>query len=254
MPREKDGRKAEEVARNAVWNAESYTRFFDPACRSGRARVFQNRLALVRELLKEERGPLLDVACGTGEVTEAALRATKAQQALVNDLSENMLRVCRARLGQRSLGAHIDFTRSDVFDLLRDLPSGSFGTVLCSGLLAHVGRLPELVEGLARACRPNGVVLLQSSLMDHLGIRAVCFVARCWPARFPRHFYFWRSEILQEASAKGLRLEIERRYGLCLPFGDRLLGPLNRVLEDCFGSRDRFGGEALFKFRKACSH
>ncbi len=239
------------AAGRSEWAAERYARLFDPSAASGRARVFQARLALVPELLAGEMGPLLDVACGTGEVTEAALRATGAQEALVNDLSEGMLRACRDRLSSASLGTRIDFARGDVFDLLSQLGREKFATIVCSGLLAHVGRLPELIEGLARACRPGGVVLLQSSLLDHLGIRATRFVAERWPNRFPRHFYYTRSDILREALAKGLRLEVDRRYGLCIPFGDRLLGPLNRFLEDRFGRDDRFGGEALFKLRKS---
>lgn len=242
----------EVIVRQVEWDPERYRHYFDPASRSGRARVFQTRLMLVSELLVGERGPLLDVACGTGEITEAALRAIGAQEALVSDLSEGMLEACRRRLTRAKLASRIAYERKDVFDLLDTLPQGRFATVLCSGLLAHVGRLRELMQGLARVCRPEGVVLLQSSLLDHIGIRATRFVAECWPARFPKQFYYWRSDILREASANDLQLEIERRYGLCLPFGDRLLGPLNRVLEDHFGSRDRFGGEALFKFRKAC--
>lgn len=233
------------------FDPDRYAQFFDPTCRSGRARVFQARLALVRELLAGENGPLLDVACGTGEITEAALGATSAEGSWVNDVSEAMLAACHTRIGRAGLAAELHCSCSDVFELLPRLPVEAFGTVLCSGLVAHVGRLSELMEGLARACRPGGVVIFQSSLLDHLGIRITRAVTRRLPRRFPHpQHYYWRREIVEEAAAHGLRLEVERRYGLLLPFGDRLLGPLNGLLEDRLGRRDRMAGEALFKFRK----
>lgn len=231
--------------------AEDYGSLFDPANRTGRASVFRARLALVAELAEAEQGPLLEVASGTGEITERVIAVTETREALVNDFSPNMLKTCRSRLEHCDRQGRVRWANEDVFHLLGRLAGGTYGIVLCLGLVAHVGRLEELLEGLARVTRPGGCVLFQSTLLDHPGVRITDRLARALPRRFPhRTWHYGLGELLSAANRAGFEVAETRRYGLWIPFGDRWLGLLNYLLEQRFGRSDRLGGEAILKLRK----
>lgn len=62
---------------------------------------------------------------------------------------------------------------------------------------------------------------------------------------------FSRQKILEAVAGAGFEVEEARRFGRCLPFGDKLLGRFNFRLEAAHGEHLRYrGGEALFKLRK----
>ncbi len=254
------GRQPVEVAANQrcvreffEQQAESYSAFFDSETLSGAAVLFQLRRRLTIELLSGEKPrALLDIATGTGEITYAVAATFEFDDLLLNDISPGMVRSCQRVFNARSLAGNITWTNEDAFELLARQPPDRFDIILCLGLIAHTGRLQELLADIFTCLRPGGVLIVQSSLTDHLGVWITTLYARS-PFRRMRHKVraFSREEIVGAAAAAGFEFAEMRRYGFCLPFGDRILGRLNHRLEAAYAERLRKrGGDALFKFRR----
>jgi len=232
--------------------ADSYGALYDPRTRTGTAKLFRIRLEAAAELARDKSGPLLECASGTGEVTEAVLRSSGIGSAVINDLSPAMLDRCRDRLARGVPAVSVAWHNEDVFELLDELRGMEFGLVLCLGLLAHVGRAELLLESLRGVTAPGGAVLLQASVLEHPGVRLVDRVVRAWPSRFPHRVVQYRlGDLVRLADRSGFAVTRVRRYGVCLPFGDRWAGRLNYHIERSLARRlSRSGGEAVLELRR----
>jgi ubiquinone/menaquinone biosynthesis C-methylase UbiE len=203
-------------------------------------------------MIAPSTGSLFDSACGSAEITEDVLKATSFQEVWANDISIEMLKKAQSRLASQR-GQRVSWLNSDIFELNRDDLNSKFDTILCLGLLAHCGRLNELLAILVRMLRDNGSIILQSSLLNHPGSRLIKLVTdRRYAAGAKYKFSFYTlDQIVNAARETGLVVEEVRRFGVCIPFGDRLLGKANYWLERTFATSMRsFGGEAIFRLRK----
>ena len=102
---------------------------------------------------------------------------------------------------------------------------------------------------LALRLKPGGAVLLQSTLLDYWGSRAVRFLTQ---DRYHRqHGYqmtwFQRADIIKCVAEAGLEIVAEKRFTFGLPFGDHVWARGNYELEErCQNWASRHGSEALF--------
>jgi len=214
------------VAQFFQTQADAYSSYFG-AQRTGNSFCFRRRLTLACEMGRQGEGTLLDCATGSGEITMAVLRSGRFAAAELVDISSNML--ARARETAVSLAPQIPctFEVSDIFDyLVHAAEAGrSYGMILCLGLIAHTGRLEELLALVRRCLTPGkGRLLLQSTLLDHPGTR---LARRLRQRRYERRHgyaisYFRLCELRNAIQRSGMRIVEERRFGLCLPFGDRI--------------------------------
>jgi ubiquinone/menaquinone biosynthesis C-methylase UbiE len=233
--------------------AESYSSLFDPNVHCGAAVLFQLRRRLAVELSSgDEPRKFLDVATGTGEISYAIASSYRFEELHLNDISLAMLRSCQRVFNGALRPARISWTNEDAFELLLRSGSNRFDLILCLGVIAHTGRLSELLTKSFNCLRCGGVLVLQSSLTEHPGAWITALFARS-PLRRTRYkgSAYSKKEILIAADKAGFGVEEVRRYGLCIPFGDRLLGKINYWLETKYAERlNERGGEALFKLRK----
>ncbi|OUM02604.1 class I SAM-dependent methyltransferase [Variovorax sp. JS1663] len=117
---------------------------------------------------------VLDVACGTGLVSQAAAEAVgPAGQVLGTDLSQRMVEAARARAARRGL-AQLRFMRMDAEQLA--LPEAGFDVALCALGLMYVPDPEKALRELRRVLRPGGRLALAV-----WGERARCG----WAALFP---------------------------------------------------------------------
>jgi hypothetical protein len=136
--------------------------------------------------------------------------------------------------------------------LLANTRSNRFDLILCLGVIAHIGWLLELLIKSFNCLRGGAIFILQSSLSEHPGALIMGHFARS-TFRRTRHKgnSYSREEIISCAFKAGLELEEVRRYGLCIPFGDRIFGRINYRLEAKYAEKlTERGGESIFKFRK----
>ena len=130
--------------------------------------------ALLRRL-PERMGAVLDIGCGDGALTRHVAR--RAQSVLAVDISPAMIRVARERSASH---ANIDYQVADVATM--ELPAAAFDVVLSVATLHHVSPLAPVVERLAAALRPGGLLIVQD-LVDRHGTRHLPANALAWLAR-----------------------------------------------------------------------
>ncbi len=95
---------------------------------------------------------VLDVGCGTGEIT-GRLAAMYPQASLSGvDLIDEHLAVARARCAP--IGERISFRKADAFAL--PFPDRSFDLVVCRHMLQAVPRPEEAMAEMVRVARPGG--------------------------------------------------------------------------------------------------
>lgn len=156
-------------------------------------------LQAVRSATSELRAPLLlDVACGTGRITEALLRCGWAVTA--SDISDSMLEVARRRCRRQT--GHVTFVREDMFCLSH--AAASFDVVTCLKVLHHFGAADRmrLLRSLARVARQSVIVSVSFSSPLYAARRRM---KRLLGGRSPKHSSTW-ADIHREASEAGLVL------------------------------------------------
>jgi SAM-dependent methyltransferase len=107
-------------------------------------------------------GITVDLGCGTGRVTRALV--ARGQRVVAVDRSLEMLR----RVAGDIPAGQVALLRSDA----RKLPinSSSCDSVVCSGVLHHMARWPEVVAECARVLRPGGRLIIREPNADYWAV------------------------------------------------------------------------------------
>jgi len=201
-------------------------------CKSGRNYQFLKRAELAKALAKNACGSLLDCACGTGEITLNVLKTGKFTNATLVDISGEMLKYSEGLLNAASLGCSIEFNQTDIFKFQPD-SNRRFDVILCLGLVAHSGNLSSLLCHLKSMLSSNGIILLQITAADHLGVEIVrLFTSRRYLKRYGYSIsYYTISDLQRSCVESGLMVKDIRRYCFGFPFGDRIFALGNYWLE-----------------------
>jgi len=220
---------------------------------SGANFCLQKCLTLACELAGVSVGRLLDCAVGTGEITCALLKSGRFSHATLVDISPAMLQSAKELLSAQITNTELEFVRSDVFNF--NPSNSSFDLVLCLGLIAHVGRLDILLPHLKSMLTPDGRIILQTTLTDHVGARIVRAVTaqRELARRGYRISWFSQRDIADACHRAGLRIVEVRRHSLGIPFGDRLWPWANFQLETRLQKwSSRHGADAIYLLAPNC--
>lgn len=216
---------------------------------------FRERLNLAAHMTADISGRFLDCACGPGEITTAILGSGRFTSATVFDLSSPMLEAARQRVEIELKGLEIgrlEFISSDIFEFAAQPHAEKYDLILCLGLIAHTGRLDELLGGLKKLLSPHGRILLQSSLLDHVGTKVVRALTR---ERYYRQHgyrisYFYYQDIVGAVRNAGLEAAVVRRFSFGFPFGDRFWAGMNYRLEQRMQNWAKLhGAEAMYLLR-----
>jgi 2-polyprenyl-6-hydroxyphenyl methylase / 3-demethylubiquinone-9 3-methyltransferase len=108
------------------------------------------RLAYVLERVDLAAGPVLDVGCGGGILSESLARAGARTTGI--DMAESPLAV--ARLHALETGAEVEYLSATAEDLAGQRPA-SFATVTCMEMLEHVPDFPSTVQACADLAAPG---------------------------------------------------------------------------------------------------
>lgn len=219
--------------------------------RTGKNYGFRERLRIAVELARGSSGSLLDCATGSGEITSAILAEGQFRTATLVDQSPTMIELARSRIQDgisASRNLAVDFVCDDLF---RFMPACElrFDLVLCLGLIAHTGRLSELLEGARRLLTPDGSILLQTTLDDHPGAKIERLLSgeRYFRRHGYRYSHFSHSDIREACLAAGLEIRSCRRHALGIPYGDKIWAWGNYQLERlCHRLTAVCGAEALY--------
>ena len=214
---------------------------------SGASFYFRTRLKLTCELASTSTERLLDCSAGTGEITCALLKSGRFSHATIIDISSAMLQSAKELLISKINNTQLEFVQSDVFKFQ---PSESrFDLILCLGLIAHTGRLDILLPHLKSMLTPGGRIILQSTLLDHLGMRITRALTsrRELAQRGYRISWFSQRDIADACHNAGLQILEMRRHSLAIPFGDRLWPWANFQVERRLQNwASRHGADAIY--------
>jgi SAM-dependent methyltransferase len=220
--------------------------------KTGKNFTFRQRLSLATEAALQTSGRVFDCATGSGEISAAIIGTGKFDRATLLDLSPKMLELASSRIKSNFAGgktAKVELVCDDVFRFVRENSQGKHDLILCLGLIAHTGRLPELMLLLRGLLTKNGIILLQSTLLDHPGTRIERFLGgeRYFRKLGYRIHYFRHQDIAAAAANAGLKITARRRYALGVPFGDRLWDWGNYQMERIFQRwAAAHGSEAIY--------
>jgi trans-aconitate 2-methyltransferase len=138
-----------------VWKPAQYEQF-----KSERAQPFYDLMAMVRPVLG---GKVVDLGCGTGELTQALHAHVGAAQTLGVDQSEAMLGKAKAFAGRG-----LSFEQGDI----AAFKGGRFDVVFSNAALHWVEDHPALFARLAQWLQPGGQLAVQMpSNEDHASHR-----------------------------------------------------------------------------------
>jgi ubiquinone/menaquinone biosynthesis C-methylase UbiE len=214
---------------------------------SGASFYFRTRLLLACELAGASSGRLLDCAAGTGQITCALLKSGRFHHATVADISPAMLQSAKELLTSQIANTELEFVQSDVFNFK---PSeDGFDLILCLGLIAHTGRLDILLPHLKSMLTPGGRIILQTTLLDHLGTRIVRALTsrRELAGRGYRISWFSQRDVADACHDAGLQVLDVRRHSVGIPFGDRFWPWANFQLEQRLQHwTSRHGADAIY--------
>jgi 2-polyprenyl-3-methyl-5-hydroxy-6-metoxy-1,4-benzoquinol methylase len=243
--------KSKIVCKHFSEGASSYrSNFLDH--RSGKTHEFLARLGIVRGYVFGEGGSFLDCASGTGEVTASSLDVGKFDSAVVSDISERMLTYAKRLIGDGGSGCSVRYQVTDIFDFNKGHKE-KFNVILCVGLIAHTGRLRELLLHLNGMLAPGGKIILQSSLIDHWGIRITKAISSRRYERLHGYTlsYYSIDEIKSTIRSVSLKIISEKRYCLAIPYLDKLLPGVNYWLEKlAINYSANHGAEAIFEISR----
>ncbi len=139
-----------------VWNPEQYEKF-----RAERAAPFHDLLALVEPGANPR---VVDLGCGTGELTRLAHERLGARETLGVDSSPAMLERARAHAG-----GGLAFVQGD----LAAFPGSGFDVVLSNAAIHWVPDHERLLARLAGIVAPGGQLAVQAPANDHHASHAV---------------------------------------------------------------------------------
>lgn len=121
-------------------------------------RVWKNRL--VKEMEKRLSGRLrvMDLCCGTGDISVRLENSSFVDHVTCVDFSENMLEIAKARLQKPALQGRVRFEVGDA-TRLQNFQNSQFDAVSIGFGLRNVDNLPKALQEIHRVLKPGGLFL-----------------------------------------------------------------------------------------------
>jgi ubiquinone/menaquinone biosynthesis C-methylase UbiE len=148
--------RKERVARFFDEISSDYRDAYGESCRlSMRAEILQSRREVVFNLLRRERGRVLDIGCGPGVFARDLLE--QGWEVWGVDISPKMIKgVVDGLSGERAERGY--FLLGDIEAL--PLPDRFFDAVLCIGVLEYLNGCRRALKEIARVSKPGATVIL----------------------------------------------------------------------------------------------
>ncbi|CAN5879253.1 hypothetical protein BH11MYX3_BH11MYX3_22870 [soil metagenome] len=116
--------------------------------------IWPQELPILRRHALPEAPAILDVGCGTGEISSRLAEVFPRSTVTGVDLLEPHLELARERYA--GLGDRLTFRQADAFEL--PFPARSFDLVVCRHLLQAVPHPENILAEMVRVARPGAVL------------------------------------------------------------------------------------------------
>ena len=216
--------------------------------KSGRNYNFRKRLEIVVEEVQIEGGSLLDCACGTGEITLQVLKTSNFLNAVICDISTDMLSIAKKLISKEINSNIVSYQEVDIFKY--EPPKNlKFDIILCLGLIAHVGSLDDLLRHLKFMLCKNGIIVLQSSILEHWGVKITrLLTSKKFAQTYGYNVTYFSKKMIEESVIRNdLKIKTFKRYNIGIPFGDRISKNVNHWIEKKLVKYANYcGSDAIF--------
>ena len=121
------------------------------------------RVEEIRDLLKLRGGDdLLEVGCGTGQLTAWLARQVSPGRVTAIDFSEKMLEVAKTKCAKTECdGAKCNEVEFRLLDVCHDnIEANRFDVVFCFHCVPHFLDMPAAIKNLAQSLKPGGRILI----------------------------------------------------------------------------------------------
>ncbi|SHI72842.1 demethylmenaquinone methyltransferase [Parasporobacterium paucivorans] len=180
------------------------------------------KLRLISEVTRQNPEKILDVCCGTGDISLLAARMNPNASIYGLDFSENMLKIAnrRKKEADRKNTHSVRFQKGDAMNL--PFEDGFFDAAVISFGLRNVSDYGRVIREMTRVVRPGGrVYCLDSSYPESSRIRPLFglyfksimpFLG--WIIAGSRNEYKWLNESTERFVSKGRLCKIFSQSGL----------------------------------------
>jgi demethylmenaquinone methyltransferase/2-methoxy-6-polyprenyl-1,4-benzoquinol methylase len=108
---------------------------------------------LIEMLSLEGNEKVLDIACGTGDITFALGERLRAGEAVGLDITEAMIEIAEGKRSKRNV-SNVSFRCADIMDM--PFPDSSFDVVTCGYALRNVPDVTSALIEIKRVLKPGG--------------------------------------------------------------------------------------------------
>jgi len=220
--------------------------------KSGKNFNFLRRLEIVSNISRMLSGNLLDCACGSGDITLEVVKQGNFNKIDIVDISKGMVNLTKSRIDKIEK-RNVSYFNSDIFDFVKNDNKEQYDLILALGLIAHTGRIDELLKYFKESVSEDGLILIQSSLINH---PMNAFVKTFLSGSFKRQSnyrlnYYSYNQLKKVFDDFGFEIVSANYYGLGIDFLDRYFAPivffLERKMKKLTG---RYGSDVIFLLRK----
>ena len=155
-PYGEEGSKHEQVEKMFDNIAPAYDRM-NHLMSFGSDRKWRSRT--IKALEKHRNGRILDIACGTGDMTFEINRKLSPEKLVGADLSEGMLEVARSKQARRTEGTAVDFVRCDCCEAI-PFPDRSFDAVTVAFGVRNFENLEKGLKEILRVLDNGGTLAI----------------------------------------------------------------------------------------------
>lgn len=121
-------------------------------------RLWKNRLVKEVEKNLDSHLKVMDLCCGTGDISVRLENSPSVDHVTCVDFSENMLEIAKTRLQKKAEEGRVDFQVGDATKL-KNFKNSQFDAVSIGFGLRNVDDLPKAISEIHRILKPGGLFL-----------------------------------------------------------------------------------------------
>jgi 2-polyprenyl-3-methyl-5-hydroxy-6-metoxy-1,4-benzoquinol methylase len=219
---------------------------------SGKGYEFGKRKEIVLDLVSTIKfETLLECASGSGDITFEVTKTHQHATVIVNDLSENMLRISKEKFDQLSNRNEIIYRNDDIFQLLQTSHYDA-DLCICLGLIAHTGNADLLFRLINDTLSKKGHLILQYTRGETFRTKFVWYINRLRNSKNTHQIEYYREQdLFKILNDNNFEIVTSVRYLIGIPFMNKLFPKLSLKLEKLLSKlATKIGSEVIILARK----
>lgn len=194
---------------------------------------------------------ILECASGSGDITLDVKKLNPKSKLIINDISNKMLNLTKQRFESEDLQSNTTYKNQDIFDLL-DKTACDLDLCLCLGLIAHTGRIQDLLSKINKSLLTEGYIVLQYSRAETYRHQIVRIINKIRQPKTPHQIHYYDEKVVTNALVEcDFEIVESKRYLIGIPFINKTFPKLSFIIERVFSNiAETHGSEVIVLARK----